>query len=303
MQIKRLFRLQSPDDDTSGTGVGEVVADDQSEVEQEEQELAVAGDESEQQIEEQPKEESDELIVTLGDEQPEEEEKHAPNWVKDLRRKNREDQKRLRELEEENQRLKGVKPVEQETLGAEPKIDDPDIDFDADKYAQSLKNYLAKKASFEARQAEVRKQQEAAAQEWAKVQENYQKGKARFNAETVQEAESEVVSVLSAPRQAMLMDMADDSAALVVALGKNPKILRDLASVKSDARFIKELTKIEGKMQVQTKTKTPPPPERTITGSGKTPGASANKLEQLHAEAMKTGEYGAYLAEKRRQGK
>jgi hypothetical protein len=56
-------------------------------------------------------------------------------------------------------------------------------------------------------------------------------------------------------------------------------------------------------IKVQTKSKTPPPPERTISGSGKTPGAAAATLESLKAEAQRTGEYVKYLAEKRRLGK
>jgi hypothetical protein len=45
-------------------------------------------------------EEPEEVIVTIGDEQPaEEEEQPSKNWVNELRKKNREDQKRIRELE------------------------------------------------------------------------------------------------------------------------------------------------------------------------------------------------------------
>lgn len=240
----------------------------------------------------------DELIVTIDGEEQEEEEKQAPNWVKELRRKNREDQRKIRELEEKL--AQGNAPAQSDDPGKEPELED--FDYDADAFKAAFKEWTAKKAQVEQKKEAIRRQQEEAAKEWQAVQETYAKGKARFPKEKMAEAEEEVVSVLSGPRQAMLMDMADDSAQLVIALGSSPETLRKLASIKSDAKFIKELAKVEMNVKVQPK-KTPPPPERTISGSGKTPGATANKLDSLRAEAEKSGDYSKYFAEKRRLGK
>lgn len=242
--------------------------------------------------------ESDELIVTIEGEEQEEEEKQAPNWVKELRRKNREDQRKIRELEEKL--AQGNAPAQSDDPGKEPELED--FDYDADQFKAAFKEWTAKKAQVEQKKEAIRRQQEEAAKEWQAVQETYAKGKARFPKEKMAEAEEEVVSALSGPRQAMLMDMADDSAQLVIALGSSPETLRKLAAIKSDAKFIKELAKVEMNVKVQPK-KTPPPPERTISGSGKTPGATANKLDSLRAEAEKSGDYSKYFAEKRRLGK
>lgn len=243
----------------------------------------------------------DELIVTIeGEDQQEEDDRAAPSWVRDLRKRDREKSKRLRELEEENNRLKGGSAPAADDPGKEPELED--FDYDADAFKAAFKEWTAKKAQVEQKKEAIRRQQEEAAKEWQAVQETYAKGKARFPKEKMAEAEEEVVSVLSGPRQAMLMDMADDSAQLVIALGSSPETLRKLASIKSDAKFIKELAKVEINVKVQPK-KTPPPPERTISGSGKTPGATANKLDSLKAEAEKTGDYSKYFAEKRRLGK
>lgn len=243
----------------------------------------------------------DELIVTIeGEEQQEEDDRAAPSWVRELRKRDREKSKRLRELEEENNRLKG---------GAAPSVDDPgkepeleDFDYDADQFKAAFKEWTAKKAQVEQKKEAIRRQQEEAAKEWQAVQETYAKGKARFPKEKMAEAEEEVVSVLSGPRQAMLMDMADDSAQLVIALGSSPETLRKLAAIKSDAKFIKELAKVEMNVKVQPK-KTPPPPERTISGSGKTPGATAAKIDELRKYARETGDYDRLYAELRKQGK
>lgn len=119
----------------------------------------------------------------------------------------------------------------------------------------------------------------------------------------MKEAEDEVVSTLSSARQAMIIDVADDPGTIVYALGKNPAKLRELAAIKSDGRFIKELAKLEMNIKVQPKTKTAPAPERIISGSGRTPGVAASNLEKLKDEAQRTGDYGKYLTEKRRLGK
>ena len=295
MHLKK-YRLQSPNDDLpeSGTGVvdeTELEPDDQGDALELEQEPPETGAEEGAEAEE-------ELVVTLGGE-PQEEEEQAPNWVKDLRRKNREDQKRIRELEA---KLAGQSGSQQGGL-KEPEYPELEqFDYDADLHKEAVKKYTREKLMYDREIERQRAIQEEANKEWEKVVNSYKTGKARFDADKMQEAEEEVVSVLSPARQAMLMDAADDSAALTLALGSNPETLRKVASIKSDAKFIAELVKVQMKMTVQSK-KTPPPPERTIGGAGKTPGATANNLAALKKKAEDSGDYAAYFAEKRRLGK
>lgn len=292
MLLKRLQRLRNSEPDESGTDTLEAPEVEETDVDLESPDGEPVSEQEEEATE------ADELVVTIEGEEQEEEEKQAPNWVKELRRKNREDQRKIRELEEKL--AQGNAPAQSDDPGKEPELED--FDYDADQFKAAFKEWTAKKAQVEQKKEAIRRQQEEAAKEWQAVQETYAKGKARFPKEKMAEAEEEVVSVLSGPRQAMLMDMADDSAQLVIALGSSPETLRKLAAIKSDAKFIKELAKVEMNVKVQPK-KTPPPPERTISGSGKTPGATANKLDSLRAEAEKSGDYSKYFAEKRRLGK
>jgi len=280
-------RLQSPDEDTSGTDVQELEPDDQGDTEQLAEESEDAGDE-----ETADATEDEELVVTLGEEQTEEE--PAKPWVNDLRKRYREEQKRSRQLEEQLQAMQGSK---QATPEKEPELED--FDYDADKFKEAYRDWTAKKVESDRREAAQRSANEETAKEFQKRQEEYVKGKARFQKEKIQEAEEEVVSILPASRQSMLLDIADDPAALVAALGGKPEILQKLAAIKSDGRFIKELVKLEMNVKVQSK-KTPPPPERTISGSGKTPGSSSSNLDRLHQEAQKSGDYSKYFAEKAR---
>jgi len=72
---------------------------------------------------EQHEEESDEVVVSIGEEAPPaEEEQRAPEWVRELRKANREKERRIRELEAKLQTTAQTenKPV---ALGPKPKLD------------------------------------------------------------------------------------------------------------------------------------------------------------------------------------
>lgn len=279
--------LNSPLSDEETTEVEELEPDDTGETEQLDKEPA---DDGAEESEESPEEG---LIATL-DEEDESDDKQKP-WVNDLRKRDREKTKRIRELERELEAK--AAPGKSDDLGKEPELED--YDYDSDQFKTALKGWYAKKADVDARKAKEREAQEEIAKQFQQRQETYTTGKARFPKEKMQEAEDEVVATLSQSRQSMLLDVADDSAALVATLGLNPKTLQSLAKIKSDALFIKELTKVEMKIQSTTK-KQAPPPERVISGSGKTPGSSTSNLDRLYEQAQKSGDYSKYHAEKER---
>ncbi len=161
MHLKK-YRLLSPDEDNSGTGVAEapeeeMEPDDLGEPEQVEQEPEEAGDQTPEQPEE-------ELVIQL-DEKEEEDEK-APGWVKDLRKRYREEQKARRQIEEELAKLKGGEPAEKPLT--KPKLED--FDYDAEQYEAAVDKYIAAKADHDRKQAQVKAQQEEAAKEWEAVQ-------------------------------------------------------------------------------------------------------------------------------------
>lgn len=303
-KFQRLPRLLSEVQDESGT---DVIEADAQEVEAEGAQDEIRDDDgheegaAENAQPEGSEQDEDELVVTIGDAAPpEDEEKGAPSWVKELRRKNREDQRRIRELEEQLNAVKGVAPV-QDAAPKKPKLED--FDYDADEFERAMDAYYAQKAEHDKKLEAQRKAQEDQQKEWERRHKSYLDGKGKYPAEKMQEAEEEVVNTLPPARQAMILDVADDPALIIYALGTNSDALSKLNAIKSDGRFIKELAKLEMNIKVQPKTKTPPPPERTISGSGRTPGAAAANLESLKAEAEKTGDYSKYFAEKRRLGK
>jgi hypothetical protein len=288
--LKPTARLLKPQDDAPEGGT-DVIDEPQTE--------EASHDEDEKEQGQEAVSEEGELTATIGEPEPEEEEKHAPGWVRELRKENREKAKKLKEYEAELQRLRGgqekPEPLKKPQLA--------DFDYDEEKFEEAVEKYFQSKAEQDKEQEKKRQAEEETQKEWQARQEAYKEAKTRFSAEEMEDAESEVVSVLSPARQAMLLDVADDPATLVLALGKNPEVLRRIAAIKSDGQAIKEMVKIEMNIKVTPKGKTPPPPERTISGSGKTAGAATTSLEKLKETAERTGDYTAYYAEKRRQGK
>lgn len=231
-----------------------------------------------------------ELVIQIGDEEPEPEPEQAPEWVRNLRRENRELQKRLKEIE-------AAKAQEEApTLPAKPKLDD--FDYDTEAFEAALEAWYETKRTVEAKEAEARKAQEQAQQSWEAKVAAYQEAKAKVSFTDFDEAESFVQDTFDATQQGLLIKVAKDAPTLVYALGKNPKAAANLAGIKDYAEFVAEAVRLE--MNVKTTRKPATSPEKTVTvptGLGVT--AADNTLERLREEAAKTGDYSKVHAYKR----
>jgi hypothetical protein len=105
-------------------------------------------------------------------------------------------------------------------------------------------------------------------------------------------------------QQGMIIQGADNSAALVYALGKNPGKAKELASIKDPVKFAWEASKLEGSMKT-TSRKPRSKPEKTVKGAGSLSGGTDKKLEELRAGARKSGDYtklNAYKQQLKKQG-
>jgi predicted RNase H-like nuclease (RuvC/YqgF family) len=132
----------APEVDLAEVEQEQVIEESPQEIEAEQQE------EPQQQA---PAAEPDEITIMIGDEPVEEEVQAAPDWVRDLRKKNREDQKRIRELEA---RLAQTQAPAQTQLGKKPILED--FDYDTTAYESALADWFDKKRSFDA-QLEAKK--------------------------------------------------------------------------------------------------------------------------------------------------
>lgn len=227
----------------------------------------------------------DDFSVSFGDEEEKEE---APEWVKNIRKSNRELAKKNRELERKlEERAEAEKVTE---LGEKPRLDQ--FDYDEVKYSDALSDWMERKREVDANAKAQEEEQAKLQEEWQAKLDSYADAKAVLvkKAKDYEDAEDEVREVFSPARQGILLDAVKDPALMVYALGKNPKRARELAEIKNDVRFVAELARLEQDMKV-TGIKNRKAPEKRVGMKGGNPTSTKTSLARLEAEAERTGDY------------
>lgn len=287
--------------DTEGDQDQAVLDDPQQEAEQQESALPEgAADDApagEQQVEQ--GDDSGEVVVTLGDEpapQPEEEANKAPEWVRELRKANREKDRRIRELES-----KLAAPAQQPqsvVVGEKPTL--AGCDYDADEFEAKLTAWNDRKRQADDAQRKQQEQAQQQEQAWQAKRQGYEAEKAEFRAKypAFDEAEEAVKDALNVTQQGLILHAIKNRAALVAALGASPKKLKELAAIADPILFTASIAVLEKELKVMPR-KTAPLPERQIRASAPGGLVPSARLEELRSKAEKTGDYSAYLAAKR----
>lgn len=280
------FVLRNQDQDESGTEVLEV---DQDEV------VEPVDETTEQPPEESA--ESEEVVISIGDEPIEEAKEQAPEWVRDLRRADREKSKRIKELEAKLQSVVSpeAKPI---TLGKKPSLSDDGIDYDAELFEQRLTEWHDRKRQIEQQENEQKRERDAQEQAWKDRLDAYAKSKESLKVKDYEDAEAVAQETLNVTQQGILVQGADNPALIIYALGKNPAKAKELAGIKDPVKFAFAIAKLETQLKV-TNRKAPPPPEKVVQGTGRASGAIDSTLERLRAEAEKTGDMSKVMAYKR----
>lgn len=235
---------------------------------------------------EQHEEESDEVVVSIGEEAPPaEEEQRAPEWVRELRKANREKERRIRELEARLQTTAQTenKPV---ALGPKPKLEE--FDYDADRFEQALDAWHERKRQHDLETERVRQAEQTQQQAWQAKLEGYSKAKAELKVRDYEDAEAIAQEVFNVTQQGVILQGADNPALVIYALGKNPKKAADLAKINDPVKFAFAVAKLEKELKV-TNRRAAPAPERVIQGTGRVSGAVDSTLERLREEAARTG--------------
>ena len=230
--------------------------------------------------------ESDEVVVSIGEEAPPaEEEVRAPEWVRELRKTNREKERRIRELEAKlSATTTEIKPVV--TLGPKPKLEE--YDYDADRYEQAIDQWHDRKRDHD-READMALQSELQQrQAWQAKLNDYGKAKAELKVRDYEDAEETVQQLLNVTQQGVLLNGCDNPALVVYALGKNPKKTAELAKLTDPVKFAFAVAKLEKELKV-TNRRAAPAPERVVSGTGRSSGAVDSTLERLREEAARTG--------------
>ena len=243
-------------------------------------------------------EESEQVIVTFGDTPaPEEKEQEAaPEWVRDLRVKQRELAKENRALKEQlaAREQAAQKPSE---LGKKPTLEDHG--YDTGKYEEDLAAWFERKREHDAALAARKAEEDKAKTEWETKLAGYEQAKVALKAEDFDEAEALIMSSFNQTQQGVVLHGADNPALLVLALGRNPEKLKELAAIKDPVKFAFTVAKLE--TQMKTTTRKPPAPEKKPSGSAPISGAVDAALDRLEAEAEKTGDRSKVIAYKRAQ--
>lgn len=238
--------------------------------------------------------EQDEIVISIGEETPPHEQEKAPEWVRDLRKSNREKERRIRELEARLQTTE-KKPVE---LGKKPTLEESE--YDTDRYENALQAWHDRKREVDNNVAREQYAEMANRDAWNAKLDGYGKAKAELKVRDYDDAEALAQEVFSTDQQGYIVHCAKNPAQVVYALGKNPKKAKELAAIKDPLYFAYALSDLEKEIKV-TNRKAAPPPEKTVSGTGRSSGAVDSTLERLRADAEKSGNYTKVVAYKQQK--
>ncbi|VVE59474.1 hypothetical protein PIN31009_05549 [Pandoraea iniqua] len=239
--------------------------------------------------------------IQFGDEAPpasDEQLNGAPTWVRDLRKQNAELQRQVRKFEAQ-QGAAATQQPEVPTLGQKPTLEQ--FDYDEAKFDEALGQWYSDKAKVDAVQNEQRAAAQAREQAAVERLNGYRREATELRVKDYQDVENDVVAALTVEQQGIVLAGADRPAAFVYALGRYPNKLKELASIKDPVRFAFAAAKLEKELKVTPRQSTKAAPEGRVTSAAGTPavGGGEKKLEQLRAEAEKTGDYSKVNSYKR----
>lgn len=239
-------------------------------------------------------EEDGEVFVSIGEESPpseDDEQKAAPDWVKELRKNDREKTRKIRELEDQ---LKATTaPAKAAAALTKPTLES--CDYDEDEFARKFEAYTADQARIAGEQKAKEAAAKAETDAWNARVEAHNKAKAALRVPDYDDVEATVSEALSITQRGIIVQGAENSAVVTYALGSNPAKLQELATIKDPVKFAFAVAKLETQMKV-TPRKAPPAPEKRVAGSAPVQGSANSELARLEAEADRTGDRSRLIA-------
>ncbi|WPE80197.1 hypothetical protein SB581_12065 [Acinetobacter baumannii] len=236
--------------------------------------------------------ETEEFFIGIEGEEPQPQDdpfrgEPAPEWVKTLRKQDRENQKRIKELEAELSVHRKPQEIE---LGEKPTLDS--VGYDTDEFERQLTEWHTKKAQFDQQEKAKKAEQEKAAQNWQERVNSYETKKTAIKAKVADYDVAEEIArdVLNQTQQGILIHGADNPELLIYHLGKHPEKAKELAGITDPIQFAFKVAKIDAQLKVQTR-KPQTSPEKKVSGSGSLAGTTDTTLDKLRADAERTGDY------------
>lgn len=229
---------------------------------------------------EQTEEQPGEYSLRVGDEEislTEEDDDHvdgqpAPQWVKDLRKNNREKDKEVRELRRQLEQIQS-KPAEQQQPQqldvVPPKPTLESCDYDEQAFDTALTDWHEKKGRAEQSQQQQQRQQQEHQQRYNERIAKHNERAAKLPVKDYAETEAIVRSELPSLQQSVLIHAADEGSELIAyALGKNPQLRQRVAAETDPIRAAFLLGQISKQVSLAPKVKKAIKPEPEVRGGG-----------------------------------
>lgn len=229
---------------------------------------------------EQAEEQPDEYSLRIGDEEiqlTEEDDDHvdghpAPQWVKDLRKNNREKDKELRELRRELEQVKS-KPAEQQPLQQvdviPPKPTLESCDYDEVAFEQAVTDWHEKKSRAEQSKQQQLRQQQEYQQRFQQRVEAHQKRASTLPVKDYQQMEEIVRAEVPGLHKEILIHCADEGSELIAyGLGKSQQLRQRVAAETDPLRAAFLLGQISKQVSLAPKARKAIKPEPEVRGGG-----------------------------------
>ena len=243
--------------------------------------------------------EAEEIVaISIGEPPPQAEpEEPAPAWVKEVRKTNREQAKKIRELE--SQLAKPSTTLAVPTLPAKPTLEGHD--YDEGKFEASLSNWFEQKRKVDEAHAKAKAKEDDEVKTAQERQKSYKQQAAALKVADFDDAEDNVVASLSMLQQQVLLQGSDAPHLVVYALGRDQAKLKELAAINDPVKFAFALAKLESQVKVTKRSPLTAPESSSPSGTARVSGAVSDQLARLEADAAKTGDRSKVVAFKRSQ--
>lgn len=229
---------------------------------------------------EQAEEQTDEYSLRVGDEEiplTEEDDDHvdgqpAPQWVKDLRKNNREKDKELRELRRQLEQVQS-RPAEQQpqqqvdVIPPKPTLES--CEYDEEAYEAALTDWHEKKGRAEQSKQQQQRQQQEYQQRFQQRVEAHKQRAAKLPVKDYQEMEEIVRAEVPDLHKEILIHCADEGSELIAyGLGKSQQLRQRVAAETDPIRAAFLLGQISKQVSLAPKPKKAIKPEPEVRGGG-----------------------------------
>lgn len=228
---------------------------------------------------EQAEEQPDEYSLRIGEEEiqlTEDDDDHvdgqpAPQWVKDLRKNNREKDKELRELRRQLEEIQSkpaeVQQPQSDALPPKPTLES--CDYDEAAFEQAVTDWHEKKSRAEQQKHQQERQQQENIQKFQQRLQKHQERATKLPVKDYRETEEIVRRELPVIQQEILIHAADEGSELIAyALGKNPQLRQRVAAETDPIRAAFILGQISKQVSLAPKPKKAIKPEPEVRGGG-----------------------------------